>query len=190
MKMQKFFISVVIVVAVLCAAPGSVMGTIIPHGDISYTYDVPLGTTGDRGDSSGDEMTDGVATSGGSAHADPNMVYWVSAAPQDDPVWDGPYPTATFDLGQTYSDLNSIQMWYGGWDAAGIGGPHGIKVSFSPDNVTYTTPTLYNSAPEGYPSNLNFSYHTATEPIGYNNDFRYAKIEFQPINDGSTQANF
>ncbi len=77
-----------------------------------------MANTDPRQDSTGDELADGVAVSGGPAHNDPNIAYWIedrSGLPDpdsgvDDPVWDGPFPRATFDLGGIYSDLTSIQM--------------------------------------------------------------------------------
>jgi len=66
----------------------------------------------------------------------------------------------------------------------GIPGLTGIQVSFSLDDVTYTAPVLYNSAPEGYPNPSGKFHHTATETIGYSAaDFRYVNIEWQPFDE-------
>jgi hypothetical protein len=219
-------------VAMLGATSVPAMGDVIPHDEVTYINNetppagtvhlTPLSPTlhlgdnvhyaprSDNGTESADQLADGVAVSGGTAHVDPALVFWEedrSAQTQypdpgwndpppggyggDDNYWNGPYPNTTFNLGGVYSSLASIQTWSGYFSAAGINGPSGIAVSFSLDDLTYSPQVLYNSAPEGYPNDLAFTYHTMTEPIGYNTaNFRYVNIEWQPQANPSGQFGF
>ena len=134
-----------------------------------------------RSDGTGRELTDGVKPNNyPSVHVDPGMVFWQeNPNPDGNFIWNGPFPNVTFDLHGVYSALNSVELYYGGF--VDLQGPQGMNISFSLDDATYTAPTLYNSAPQGYPNNLNMAYHTATEPLGYSaSDFRYVNVEFIP----------
>jgi len=202
MNLNKSIVVNGLVAVTLCLASGPA-GAVIDHSSTSYIYNVGLNQPTSpgavvenpvviaRSDSTGVELTDGNKTvCGGCVHIDPGMVYWQEDPnPDGNSVWNGPFPNVTFNLGGVHDELGSVELYYGGF--VDLQGPQGMNISFSLDNVTYTSPVLYNSAPQGYPNNLNFAYHTATEPVNYNaTDFQYVNIEFIPSAHPTSSTGF
>jgi len=162
----------------------------------------------DSDSESADQLTDGVVTATGDPSISEQMVFWQEDRSDripypdagwdqpyplghgtDDPYWDGAYPQTKFNLGGVYGGLNSIDIWSMEWGNIGYPGMKGIEVSFSLDDVSYSTPVLYNSAPYAQNGSAPL-FVTVTETIGYNDPggFQYVLIEFQPL-DGPGDIN-
>ena len=116
---------------------GVLAGQIIDHANITYVYNSGAPSAVDHTDSTGDELCDGVLAPG-SGGFDSAYVGYQNTGDDDGT----PQPQITFDLGDAVS-LESIDVFFGIYTAAGIDAPDSMSVALSTDGTTFGTETSF-----------------------------------------------